>query len=247
MGVTADIQKLEPGVLVRLFELDCSRIGGDVLHFHGYPQAGSLFWKGVEYRPWAIEARDFERTGDARQPAPTLAVGNIGETESGQRTGVISSLCLALDDLVGATLTVRETLGQYLDPANFAGGNPSADPSQELPTEVWIVEQKTSETPEVVEFELSNALSFDGRKLPGRQITASICHWLWIGGYRGPYCGYSHNAYFDAQNTPTRDPALDRCPGLVSACQLRFGAQQGVLPVEAVINFGGAPSADRIR
>lgn len=248
MGISADVQKLEPGALVRLFELDCTQIGGDVLHFHGYAQAGSIFWKGVEYRPWPIEARDFERTGDAQQPAPTLAVGNIGEGPTGEQiTGVISSLCLALDDLVGAVLTVRETFAQYLDAVNFDGGNATADPAQELPTEVWIVEQKTSETPEAIEFELSNSLSFDGRKLPGRQITASICHWLWIGGYRGPYCGYTHNAYFDAQNNPTSDAALDRCPGLVSACQLRFGAQQGVKPVEAVVNFGGAPSADRIR
>ncbi|WP_411670540.1 phage minor tail protein L [Bordetella trematum] len=248
MPINSDVQRLSPGNRVTLFELDCTAIGGDLLRFHGYPQQRSILWKGAEYRPWAIEARDFERTGESRQPSPTLAVGNIGVGANGESVpGVISSMCRALGDLVGAVLTVRETFEQYLDAENFPGGNPSANANQELPTEVWVIEQKTMESPEIVEFELSNSLSFDGRKLPGRQITAGICHWLWIGGYRGPYCGYTHNAYFDAQNDPVRDPALDRCAGLVSSCQLRFAAAQRVKPVEAVVNFGGAPSADRLR
>lgn len=241
MPITADIQRLEPGALVRLYELDLTSLGGDVLRFHGHTQAGPIFWRGEAYQPWAIEARDFARTGEAQQPAPTLSVGNIGQDEQDRPVvGVISSLCIALDDLVGAVLTVRETLGQYLDAANWPEGNSSADPDQELPLEVWIVEQKTSETAEVIEFELSNSLSFDGRQLPGRQISAGICPWLWIGGYRGPYCGYTGSSYFDAQDTPVTDPALDRCGGRVTSCKSRFGEYQ-------VINFGGFPAADRLR
>jgi len=241
MAITADVQRLEPGALVRLYELDCTGIGGDILRFHGHTQAGPIYWQGNEYSPWAIEARDFARTGDAQQPSPTLAVSNIGQDEHGEPiAGVISSLCIALDDLVGAVLTVRETLGQYLDAANFPEGNPGADPAQELPLEVWIVEQKTSETPEVVEFELANSLSFDGRQLPGRQIVAGICPWLWIGGYRGPYCNYTGSRYFDAQDNPTNDPAQDRCGGRLTSCKLRFGETK-------VVNFGGFPSADRLR
>lgn len=53
--ITADIQKLEPGELVALYELDASEIGGDVLRFHGYAQ-GPIWWQGNEYSPWAIEA-----------------------------------------------------------------------------------------------------------------------------------------------------------------------------------------------
>jgi len=241
MSITSDVQKLEPGALVRLFELDMTAIGGDILRFHGHTQSGPIFWQGKEYSPWAIEARDFERTGDAQQPSPTLSVGNIGQDENGNPVpGVVSSLCLALNDLVGATLTVRETLGQYLDAENFPDGNPGADPAQELPLEVWLIEQKTSETPEIVEFELSNSLSFDGRQLPGRQITASICSWLWIGGYRGPYCGYTGNKYFDAQDNPVTDPALDKCAGRLGSCKLRFGENKQ-------LNFGGFPAADRLR
>ncbi|WP_144630266.1 phage minor tail protein L [Bordetella genomosp. 13] len=241
MPITADVQRLEPGALVRLFELDATGIGGDVLRFHGHAQSGPIWWQGQQYDPWAIEARDFQRTGEAQQPSPTLAVGNIGQDGQGNPVpGVISALCLALDDMVGAVLTVRETLGQYLDAANFPDGNSSADPVQELPTEVWIVEQKTSESAELVEFELANSLSFDGRQLPGRQIVANMCPWLWIGGYRGPYCQYTDNKYFDAMDNMVTDPALDKCGGRVTSCKRRFGEY-------AVINFGGFPAADRLR
>lgn len=245
--ITSDIQKLEPGELVQLFELDASEIGGDVLRFHGYAQ-GAIWWQGNEYAPWAIEATGFAKSGDAQQPAPQLRVGNIGQDADGNPVpGVITALCLALDDLVGARLTRHRTLGKYLDARNFPGGNPSADPAEHFPPEIWLVEAKTSEDREVVEFELRSALDVDGVQLPGRQIIANVCGWLWTGGYRGPYCNYTGSACFDKDDNPVADPALDRCGGRVSSCQKRFAAEQGVSEVAAIINFGGQPAADTLR
>jgi len=239
--ITADIQGLSPGEMVQLFELDATQIGGDVLRFHGYPQAGPIFWQGKEYSPWAINASGFARTGTGQQPAPTLSVGNIGQDEAGnQIPGVISALCIALDDLVGARITRHRTLGKYLDAANFPGGNPSADPNEELPPEIWLVEAKTKEDKETVEFELSSALDFDGVQLPRRQIQASSCGWLSIGGYRGPFCNYTGPAMFDRDGKPVTDPVLDRCGGHVSDCEKRFGKYQ-------ILNFGGFPAADMFR
>ena len=54
--ITADIQALTPGSMVQLFELDATGIGGAVQRFHGYAQAGIIWWQGKEYAPWAIEA-----------------------------------------------------------------------------------------------------------------------------------------------------------------------------------------------
>ena len=36
MALITDIQKLEPGGEVRLFEIDGSDYGADTLHFHGH-------------------------------------------------------------------------------------------------------------------------------------------------------------------------------------------------------------------
>lgn len=239
--ITADIQGLEPGDRVYLFELDATQIGGEHLRFHGYPQAGPIWWQGNEYSPWAIEAEGFARTGVGTQPAPTLRVGNIGQDEQGNPLpGVISALCLALDDLVGARVIRRSTLGKYLDAANFPGGNPTADPNEEFPQEIWLIEAKTAEDKETVEFELRSALDFDGEQLPARQIQASTCGWLTIGGYRGPYCGYTGAAMFDRDGNPVTDATLDKCGGRVSDCKKRFGEWEP-------IHFGGFPGADLIR
>lgn len=240
MTLTADIQGLEPGARVELFELDASAIGGTIQRFHGYMDAGSIFWQGLEYGPWTIEAEGFARVGTGQQPTPTLRVGNIGwDAEGNPLPGVITSLCIELDDLIGARVVRRRTLAQYLD------GSPTADPTQEFPTEIWLIECKTQEDKESVEFELRSALDFDGQQLPARQINANLCPWLNIGGYRGPYCAYVGSAYFDTDDNPVSDPTLDKCGGRVTSCQKRFNAQENT--EWAVINFGGFPGADSLR
>ena len=72
MALITDIQKLEPGGEVRLFEIDGSDYGADRLHFHGHliphsPQelaaagasaeelpAKSIYWQGNEYAAWPV-------------------------------------------------------------------------------------------------------------------------------------------------------------------------------------------------
>lgn len=116
--VYADVQKLEPGEEVHLFELDATSItgggSGDILRFHGYTQVGDITWQGKEYTGWPIQAQGFERTTD-QQPVPTLAVGNVD--------GSITALCLSYQDLLGAKLTRHRTFGKYLDAVNFGGTN----------------------------------------------------------------------------------------------------------------------------
>ena len=242
--ILADVQKLAPGNLVTMWELDCAALGGDVERFHNHND-GVITWQGKEYLPWAIEGREFERTGEGQQPQPTLAVGNIGRDADGQPiTGVVSALCLALDDLKGATLIRRRTFAKYLDAINFADGNPSASPIEHLPDERWIISQKSVETPDVVEFVLASPLQFDGVQLPSRQVIANICGWLTKagpeGGYRGAWCGYTGTAMFDKNGAAVSDPALDKCGGLLSDCKKRFGEWQP-------LSFGGFSSADRVR
>jgi lambda family phage minor tail protein L len=210
MSIAADIQQLEPGSLIELFEVDCTVIGGDMLRFHGHLQSASIFWQGNEYKPWPIQATGFEHTSDAQQPSPTLSVANLN--------GTISALCVFLADMVGAKVRRRRTLTKYLDAVNFPGGNPTADPNEEMAPELWYIEQKSSETNVQVDFMLSSALDFGGQQLPARQI-AGLCYFK----YRGPECGYVGIAYFDKNDQPVSDPALDRCSLKTSGCECRFG------------------------
>ncbi len=228
MTIAQDIQSLDPGPLIEFYEWDGTMFeGGSILRFHGQGNY-TLYWDGEEYAPWPIASSGFERTG-LQQPSPKLQVGNID--------GSISALCLMFDDMVGSTIIRHRTFKKYLDAANFEDGNPDADPSQEFPPEVWIVDRKSNENCDQVDFDLASALDFGGVTLPGRDIMANLCAWIIIGGYRGPYCGYAGPPVADRMDNPTSDPDLDRCGGRISSCKLRF----------TKLNFGSFPAAGMLR
>lgn len=238
--ITADIQGLQPGDEVVLYELDFSMLGGNVMRIHPYDMDGPIVWKGESYEPWAVKSGGYGKVGNGQQPRPTISVGNIGFDASGNPiAGVITALCLKFDDLVGAKVTRRRTFAHYLDAVNFPEGNPSASPDEEFIPEVWTIECKIHEEAAFLDFELSSPLEFDDVILPRGKITA-VCRWLQTGGYRGPYCGYTGTAMFDLEGNPTSDPTKDKCSGLVKACKLRFG-EFGEL------SHGGHPGADAVR
>ena len=233
MPAYADVQRLEPGALVDLFVLDTTDLGGDLRRMHGYAQIGPITWQGNVFDPFPIQATGFELTSDGRPASPTVTVANIG--------GAMSALARTLDDLVGARFIRLRTFGRYLDAVNFPDGNPTADPNEQLRPEVWYIEQRSRETSETIEFTLASPLNLNGAMLPGRQVLANVCGWLKHGGYRGPYCGYTGTARFNARDEPVSDPALDQCGGRLKSCRLRFESMGQPL------NFGGMPAADGLR
>lgn len=227
MTVVAEVQTLEPGAIIEVFELDASSIGGGILYFHAHLQSNILVWKGQEYEPWPIKAEDFSISTD-NPPVPKLTVANLD--------GSISALCIYFQDLVGSILIRRRTLVKYLDAVNFPAGNPTADPTQEFPSDIWFVERKSGENNESVQFELSSPMDFNGVALPGRQIIANMCSFA----YRGADCGYTGGPVADVNDVPTAILANDVCGKRLASCKLRFG-ENGQL------SFGGFPAAGLMR
>lgn len=221
MSIASDVQTLQPGALVELYELDATDLGGDVLRFHGYPSTGPITWQGKEYTPWPIQAEGFEITGEGQQPTPTLSVSNID--------GSIGALALYLNDIVGAKLTRHRTLAKYLD------GMPEADPEERFMPDVWYIEQKTSHDKEVITWEMRSALDLSDVFLPRRVIISNLCSWQ----YRDANCGYTGPAVADIDDNPTDDPSRDNCSKSVSGCKLRYG--------NGPLRFGGFPSASLTR
>lgn len=174
MPAYADVQRLEPGGLVELFELNLVPLGGDVLRFHGYQHIGDITWKGVKYEPWPINVSGLGRTSDAQQTAPTLSVGNIGRESDGRPIiGVVSALCIQYQDLVGALVTIKTTLAQYLDVINF--------PSKER--QLRIARYQGAVLPDDPAFAISRGdWSLECRVTPG-EIRAGWQHFF--GGPRG--------------------------------------------------------------
>lgn len=229
MNYNSDIQKLEPGNQIRLFELDATRLGANLWRFHGHAQEGDIIWQGQLYSPLQITAKGFDIRGDGRPASPTLQIAN----ELGGVRGAITALCLQFRDLAGAKFKVIETFRHYLDAANFPDGNPTA--SNQSMTNLWYIEQKTEESFDSVTFSMSSPTDMEGQMLPAQQIT-KLCRWACRGGYRGEACAYTGTAMFTKKNEPTDNPALDQCGGWWSSCKLRANTRR----------FGGSMGASLI-
>lgn len=218
--IAADIQKLDPGQLVVLYELDATALGGGVLRFHSM-FAGPIMFKGQEYSPWPTEAEGFERTS-SQQPVPVVRVANVN--------GAISTLCQLFDDLLGTKFTRRRTFWRYTD------GQPDANINAEFVPDVYFIERKANEDTTNVAFELASVLDFEGLMLPGRQIIANHCPFE----YRGEGCMYAGPPVADANDNPTSDPLLDRCGKRLRSCKMRLWPDN-------ILNYGGFPAAGLAR
>lgn len=170
--IRSRFQALHGESVVELFELDGGPLGIGKFYFHGHEGDGIITWQGIDYIPWGIKAEGFQRRAEGTQPRPTLTLANVGidPNKKVMQSGVISRLCLAADDFVGMEVTRHRTLVRYLDAKNFPDGNPTADPTEEAPLEIWVIERKTQENLEVVVFELTTFLDLGDMQLPLRVI-----------------------------------------------------------------------------
>lgn len=166
------VWNLDGESIVELFELDTRVVQIPPIRFHGHSGSDSIWWKGEEYEPWAIRANNFKRTGQGTQPRPTIEISNVGydKNKNAYSIGVISRLCAVANDFVGVKFIRRVTLARFLDEKNFPNGNPTADPDEQLPDEVWVIERKSEETSRSITFEMSSLLEFGTMKIPNRTM-----------------------------------------------------------------------------
>lgn len=244
MTITAEIQKLAPSAIIELFVLDATAFGGGLYRFHaGTNQlSANIVWQGDTYTAFPIQATGFDYSGNGQLPRPKIAVANA--------LGTITALVLNYDDLLGAKLTRKRTLAQYLDDVNFNAQSleldfvaqdyririSAADPNAEFADDVFYVDRKVNETKDVVEFELAAAFDVAGVQLPRRQIIQNVCVWK----YRGTECGYSGSNYWNAADQSVATLGQDVCGKRLSSCKLRFG-EYDPLP------FGSFPAAGLTR
>jgi len=174
----SELQKQNPSAIIELFILELnSTIHGasTVYRFHaGASQNanGSIVFAGQAYTKMPIEADGFEYNGK-QLPRPRLRISNI--------LGTITTLLLTLPmGLEGAKVTRRRTLLRYLDAGNFTTeeqakiqngtSNITPDTSALFPDEIYVIDRKSVETREIVEFELAAKIDVMGVRLPKRQV-----------------------------------------------------------------------------
>ena len=171
----ADLQSINPSAIIELFTLQLSTAlhgANTVYRFHAGSNLnanGQIVWDGNAYLRFPVEASGFAFQ-KGQLPRPRITVSNA--------TGLISAILLSVNetttgnDLTGATVTRIRTLAKFIDAVNFADGtNATADPSAEFPREVYSIDRKSTETREVVEFELAAPTDLVGVRIPKRQAT----------------------------------------------------------------------------
>ena len=240
MTFKSDVQKLEAGGFIRLFELDASKYGGPIFRFHGIigwsdfdivhsfgtgdPSAESrmrdnlsIIWQGQEYSATPIDVGNISIDSSGKASSVTFTVSNTIDDVK----GAFGAYCRLFNDFIGCKLKIINTFAKYLDAANFPNGNVTA--ANEASSQTWIVNHRTSENLLQISFDLTDPVNHSGFKIPTRDIT-NYCHWALLGNYRsGEGCTYTGIAMFDENDELVDDPALDKCGARHNSCKLRFG------------------------
>jgi len=184
----SDLQAIAPSSVIELFELELNQKqhgATDIYRFHAGSNLnanGELVWAGNTYLRYPVEAEGFEYSGKGSLPRPKLRVSNI--------MGTITALLLTLPSgIEGAKVTRIRTLARYIDAVNFPGNvNPYGTPDSTVafPPEIYYIDRRSSETRDVVEFELASSFDLVGVRGPKRQCISAICQWE----YRSAECSW---------------------------------------------------------
>ena len=178
--VFSEVQKINPSAIIELFtlQLDTALHGASTIYrFHAGSNLdanGEIVFAGNSYLRFPIEATGFAYQR-GQLPRPKIIISNA--------TGLISSILQSVNyvtagnDLTGATFTRIRTMARFLDAVNFPGNtNPlgTPDPTAEFKRQIFIVDRKSAENREVVEFELAAAIDMAGVRAPKRQCTRAL-------------------------------------------------------------------------
>ena len=178
--VFSEVQKINPSAIIELFvlQLDTALHGANTIYrFHAGSNLnanGEIVFAGNSYLRFPIEATGFAYQR-GQLPRPKVTISNA--------TGLISSILVSVNqvtagnDLTGATFTRIRTMARFLDAVNFPGNtNPlgTPDPTAEFKRQVFIVDRKSAENREVVEFELAASTDMAGVRAPKRQCTRAL-------------------------------------------------------------------------
>lgn len=214
--------KLSQDVIVEMFELNLQALGLGIFRFTSSSDGGSSLWfEGNEYIPAPIKASGFQWDGAGTLPRPTLAIA--------AKDLYFLNMVVDFDDLVGQPVKRIKTFRKYLDDGEFP------NTGARFTDDNFVIERKTTQSRQVLKFELSTLLDQQGTQIPRLKIIRDSCvhtYRVWTESgfiYRGASCPYAGDNYYEVSGEPTAEPKKDMCGKRISDCKLRFG-ETAVLP-----------------
>jgi len=225
-NIASDVQKLQFGNFVTLFELDLSDIGSNqILYFTEAidDDFTPIIFNAREYTPIHLDSDGWQTTGQETLPRPKIRVSNVLLS--------FTAHIYTFDDMIGAKLIRRRTLEKYLD------GKPEANPNAEFAPDVYRIRQKTQMTKAAVEFELSPYMDFEGISIPKRQILRDFCthtYRVWDTGtktfnYTNVTCPYINpDYYYNRLGKYVTGQKDDKCGKQLRDCEMRFAGNRAV-------------------
>lgn len=234
-NLATESQKLNPSGMVSLFTLDTTSIGGIIYCFTMGSIAGApVVYRGVSYQPIDIELKGMQASGTGSLARPELVLANTD--------GLIQAIVNTWGDLNGCKVTRIRTYTRFLD------GMPEADPNAFYGVDKFVIDRKSTDTPEEISWELSAAIDQEGAYI-GRDIIRDTCMWryrrwdavLGVFDNSKALCPYVGTIYFDANNAVVTNPALDVPSRGLTCCKKRFDPDNTGQPLP----FGGFPGVSR--
>tara|TARA_Y100001972_G_C7654045_1_gene329109 strand:+ start:569 stop:1213 length:645 start_codon:yes stop_codon:yes gene_type:complete len=160
--------------------------GAKGVPFENNQHFGKIRFNSQDYQRIAVKAEGFEETSSGALPRPTLTFSNLGGISRTNEQGIESTIpfsdFLAFindvtpgNDLLNAKVTRLLPLASSIANFNFTGTNPYGTPSADrLEDRIYFIDRKAVENREIVQFELSNQLDMELKKIPARVVTRDL-------------------------------------------------------------------------
>mgnify|MGYP000388450365 CR=1 FL=1 len=260
------LHSLEPGVIVELFELDLTSVGGsETLRFHAGTNEvyENIVWQGNRYVAFPLEVTGFEFAGRGAIARPSFKVANINNS--------FTNYIQSYEDLIGCKVLRKRTFARYLDAYCVISGQSlsgtCSNASYEDKTEclensgTWTPYTSgtctgtwyANSTEDATAFFEDDIFYIDRKSVENKVLVEfelapsfdiegvklpkrQIIRNTCLWVYRHAECGYTGTDYYDENGSSVSTVEQDACGKRVSDCELRFGVS-GSMP------FGGFPGA----
>lgn len=192
-SIQKEIFDLEPSTIITLYQIVL--LGHNASYYFHSGENGfnqSIKFKNQEYYYIPVRAEGFDYS-DSSLSRPTLSADN---TDS-----FFSLKARFFNDFVGFPVKRTRTFVKFLSNENFPNNtNPFGTPTElSFPVENYIINKKTAETQNLIQFELCSPLEKENAFIPNRKVVFNVCQWKYRDGLG---CGYNGPPISDAKGNP---------------------------------------------